>query len=83
MHTGTFSGKFADVTERRAAEGERRRNWTQWMKEWNRRQRARRRWQFGDASAFRRTFLRAERAFLPRDVLEALASGATSHDRTE
>ena len=57
------------VTEKRAAEGNRKGHWTWWMKEWNREHRARRACQFTERSVFRRAFLRAERVFLPRDVL--------------
>ena len=57
------------VTEKRVTERNRKRDWTRWVKEWNHEQRARPGWQFSEPSAFRRAFLRAERAFLPRDVL--------------
>ncbi len=62
------------VMERRADGGDTESNWTGLMKEWNREHRARRGWQFSERSTFRRAFLRAERAFLPRAVLSAFAS---------
>ncbi len=62
------------VTERRAVEGPQKENWERWRKEWNREQYARPGRRFSERSAFRRAFLRAERAFLPRDVLSTFLS---------
>ena len=43
------------------------------MREWNREHRRQPAWQLGDQRAFRRAFLRAEAAFLPRHVVDVFA----------
>jgi hypothetical protein len=57
------------VTARRA-DGNGAPRWEAWRAEWNREHRRRPAWRFDDRSAFRRAFLRGERAFLPRSALD-------------